>query len=130
MRHRLFPLTCLLLVTAAANGQDPAVTDPGKYKVILENERSRVLDYRDRPGEKTSQHRHPESVLYALSAFERRLTFPDGTSKILHLKTGDVFFLPAQIHIGENIGTTDTHVLLVEFKGPSSVVGIPSPSQK
>lgn len=128
--HQLVLPALLLLFIAAANAQDPAVTDPNNYKVILENERTRVLDYRDRPGEKTSQHRHPDSVLYALSDFDRRLTFPDSTSKILHLKTGDVFFLPAQVHTGENIGSTDTHVLLVEFKAPSAVVATPSPPQE
>jgi beta-alanine degradation protein BauB len=109
MRHRLILLAPLLIVTASASGQDPAVTDAGKYNVILGKESTRVLEYRDRPSEKTNQHRHPESVLYALSAFDRGLQFPDSTSRTHHLKTGDVFFLPAQTHIGENIGSTDRH---------------------
>ncbi len=31
-------------------------------------------------------------------------------------KGGEVLYSPAQSHIGENIGTTDTHVLTVEPK--------------
>jgi len=38
---------------------DPINTDPDKYKVIFENDRVRVLDYRDTPGAKTKPHRHP-----------------------------------------------------------------------
>jgi len=93
---------------------DPARTDPDKYKVVLENDRVRVLRYHDKPGDKTTAHHHPDSVLYALSTFRRRLTFPDGKTKELALTAGDVMWLPAQGHVGENIGTTDTEVLLVE----------------
>jgi beta-alanine degradation protein BauB len=95
---------------------DPATTDPDKYKVVLDNERVRVLRYHDKPGDKTNVHHHPDSVLYALSTFRRRLTFPDHRTKELELKTGDVMWVPAQTHVGENIGTTETEVLLVEVK--------------
>ncbi|MGZ8512272.1 MAG: hypothetical protein ACXWWL_02420 [Candidatus Limnocylindria bacterium] len=37
---------------------DPTQTDPDKYAVIFENERVRVLEYKDRPGDRTSPHRH------------------------------------------------------------------------
>ncbi len=101
---------------AAVGGDDPTVSDPDKYKAVMENARVRVLRYHDEPGAKTHPHHHPESVLYALSAFRRRLTFPDGTTKDREFKPGDVMWLPAQTHVGENTGTTDTEVLLVEMK--------------
>jgi hypothetical protein len=43
--------------------EDPTRTDPEKYKVIFENDRVRVLEYRDEPGEATRPHRHPDSVM-------------------------------------------------------------------
>lgn len=101
---------------AAAPADDPTVTDGDKYKAVMENDRVRVLRYHDAPGEKTHRHHHPESVLYALSSFKRRLAFPDGTVKEREFKPGDVMWLPAQTHTGENIGSTDTEVLLVEVK--------------
>lgn len=97
---------------------DPTVTDPDNYRMVMENDRVRVLRYHDVPGTKTHRHRHPDSVLYALSTFRRRLTFPDGTTKEREFVRGDVMWIPAQTHIGENIGTTDTEVLLVEVKSP------------
>ena len=97
---------------------DPTTTDPDKYTAVMENDRVRLLRYRDVPGAKTRQHHHPESILYALSAFRRRLIFPDGTTKERDFKPGDVMSIPAQTHIGENIGSTDTEVLLVEMKSP------------
>ena len=113
----------LLVLSSCAQGghaggdpDDPAKTDPDKYKVVLENDRVRVLRYHDAPGAKTHPHRHPDSVLTALSSFRRRLTFPDGTTKEVELKAGDVMWVPAQGHVGENIGNTDTEVMLVEIK--------------
>lgn len=32
---------------------DPTTTDPDKYQVIFENDRVRVLKYRDEPGQST-----------------------------------------------------------------------------
>jgi quercetin dioxygenase-like cupin family protein len=108
------------LACAAARAQDPAKTDGDKYRVILENEKVRVLDYTDKPGQKTNPHHHPDFVLYALEPFKRKLTFPDGKSVIKELKKGDVIYMKDQVHIGENVGTQDTHVLIVELKPPAA----------
>ena len=96
--------------------RDPVVTDGDKYKVILENERVRVLEYRDSPGQRTSPHYHPDYVLYSLSAFRRRFVLPEGREAIRDVRPGDVTFGKAQSHIGENVGSTETHVLIVELK--------------
>ena len=95
---------------------DPVVTDGDKYKVILENERVRVLEYRDSPGQKTSPHYHPDYVLYALSAFRRRFVLSEGREAVRDVRQGDIVFGQAQSHIGENVGATETHVLIVELK--------------
>jgi hypothetical protein len=96
---------------------DPTVTDPDKYKLVFENERVRVLEYRDAPGDRTSPHRHPDSVMYTLSSFERRLVHGDRETDV-QMVAGRVGWLGAQEHAGVNIGTTDTHVLFVELKEP------------
>lgn len=96
MLKAFFAATMLILCAASTHAQDPVETNPEHYKVILENERTRVLDYEDHPGEKTILHRHPDSVLYALSDFTRKLTFPDGQSVEKEFKIGDVMFVPAQ----------------------------------
>ena len=94
---------------------DPTVTDPDNYKTIFENDRVRVLDYRDTPGAKTKPHRHPNSVLLTLSDFRRRLTVGDDVKEVA-LETGRALWRPAEIHTGENIGATDTHVVFIELK--------------
>jgi oxalate decarboxylase/phosphoglucose isomerase-like protein (cupin superfamily) len=96
---------------------DPAVTDADHYAVVFENERVRVLEYRDGPVVRTHRHEHPDSVMYALSSFRRRLHAPDGTTRDVELRAGTTMWLPGQQHAGENIGDTETHVLFVELKG-------------
>ena len=95
---------------------DPIATDGDKYSVVLENERVRVLRYHDQPGERTLQHAHPDYVLYAESSFKRRLTFPDGRSQEVDVKKGSFGWFKAHTHIGENIGDSDTDVIIVELK--------------
>jgi quercetin dioxygenase-like cupin family protein len=96
---------------------DPTQTDPNKYQVVFENERVRVLEYRDKPGDRTSPHRHPDSVMYTLSAFERRLIQGD-QHRDVQLEAGRVNWIAAQEHSGENIGTTESHSLFIELKEP------------
>ena len=95
---------------------DPTRTDPDKYKVIFENDRVRVLEYRDEPGQATKPHRHPDSVMYTLSSFDRKLVDENGQSREVTLEPGQVRWLDAQVHSGENVGSTPTHVLFVELK--------------
>jgi len=98
---------------------DPTVTNPRLYHTVMENERVRVLEYRDRPGERPTPHVHPDSVMVTQSAFRRRLIEGDRSVEV-ELAAGLVRWLPAQTHAGENIGETETHVILVELKEPAA----------
>lgn len=113
---RLIAVAAVLASCTAAWAADPVQTDGDKYKVRFENDRVRVLEYRDQPGEKTEQHDHPAFVLYALEPFKRRLTLPGGKALVREFKAGDVMWSDAQTHIGENIGDTPTHVIIMEMK--------------
>jgi quercetin dioxygenase-like cupin family protein len=101
---------------------DPAVTNPQHYKVVFENDRVRVLEYTDAPGDRTTPHHHPDSLMYTLSSFRRRLV-SENASREVELSAGTVGWLPAQKHHGENIGGTPTHVLFVELKEPGTAAG-------
>jgi quercetin dioxygenase-like cupin family protein len=105
---------------------DPVVTNGEHYQVVFENERVRVLEYSDQPGDVTTPHQHPDSVMYTLSSFRRRLVSGDVQREVA-LDAGLVTWLPAQEHHGENIGDTPTHVLFVELKGTDQNGGEPAP---
>jgi quercetin dioxygenase-like cupin family protein len=113
---RAVALCLVALAGAPALAQDPVKTDGDKYKLKFENDRVRVLEYRDMPGEKTNQHQHPAIVLYALGPFKRTITLPDGKVLTREFKAGDVLYSDAQTHIGANVGDTPTHVFIVELK--------------
>ena len=99
--------------------KDPIETNPESYKVIFENDQVRVLEYLDHPGHVTKPHQHPDSVMYTLSTFSRRL-HANSTTRDIDIVAGTTGWLPAQIHAGENIGQSDTHAIFVELKGGSA----------
>jgi hypothetical protein len=98
--------------------KDPILTNPDLYRVIMENERVRVLEYGDRPGDRTTPHAHPDSVMVTLSTFRRPLV-AGAARRDVEMTAGMANWLGAQEHSGENIGDTVTHVIFVELKEPS-----------
>jgi predicted RNA methylase len=110
-------LAAMLCASVGASAQDAVRTDGDKYKVVLENAQVRVLEYRDLPGNRTHLHQHPEFVVVAMTPFRRQLHLPDGRTLTRAFKAGDVMYSAGQSHIGENVGTSPTHVLLIEMKG-------------
>lgn len=98
-------------------------SNPDHYAVVFENDRVRVLEYRDEPGARTTPHAHPDSVMYTLSSFRRRLVAGEQQREV-EMAAGTVGWLPAQEHHGENIGDTPTHVLFVELKEPAGGSGV------
>jgi hypothetical protein len=101
---------------------DPVISNPDQYKVVFENDRVRVLEYTDTPGVRTTPHGHPDSVMYTLSSFRRRLVSGDEVREV-ELAAGSVGWLPAQVHHGENVGDSPTHVIFVELKEPGVPIG-------
>lgn len=97
---------------------DPVATNPHLYSVIFENDRVRVLEYRDQPGERSVPHEHPDSVMVTLSSFDRRLTSGDRSVDVT-LPAATARWLGAQSHSGENTGSTETHAIFVELKEPA-----------
>ena len=108
---------------------DPVATNPEHYRVLFENDRVRVLGYADVPGDATTPHDHPDSVMVTLTGFERRRVppLPSATCR----PAGAAVWLPAQRHRGENIGSTPTQVVLVELlkEAPAAGGGATDPGE-
>jgi quinol monooxygenase YgiN/quercetin dioxygenase-like cupin family protein len=119
----ILSLLTLLMAPFFAYGQDPLKLYPANYKVIVENDRVRVLDFQLKKGAKETAHMHPAHVVYVLTGFKIRFTFPDGKTGIRETKTGDVLYSEAVTHASENIGATDAHGILVELKTPAAQKG-------
>lgn len=95
---------------------DPLATYPENYRVLLENDRVRVIDFTLRKGATEVFHRHPANVAVFLGEFKIRFTFPDGRTAIRDAQPGDVGYSEAVVHASENIGATDAHGILIELK--------------
>jgi quercetin dioxygenase-like cupin family protein len=87
------------------------------YKLLMENERVRVLDLRLKAGEKAPMHNHPnDHVVYVMKSTRFKLTFANGKSNEFDLKAGQTLWMEAGSHATENIGTSEGHNLVVELK--------------
>jgi quinol monooxygenase YgiN/quercetin dioxygenase-like cupin family protein len=114
----LCAIAITLLAGGAARAQDPVALYPENYRVLRENERVRVIDFRLAKGARENAHHHRPHVVYVLQGFRIRFTFPDGTTALRETKSGDVLWSEAVTHASENIGDTDAHGILVELKEP------------
>jgi len=114
-------VSSLLSLAAARPGmaQDPVLEHPDFFKVLLDNDRVRVIDDLVPAGAKVSMHSHPEYVVYPLSSYRMKFTFPDGTTRIVDVQQGMARYVPGIVHAEENIGDTDAHALLIEIKSPA-----------
>jgi beta-alanine degradation protein BauB len=111
----LFVFALLLMVAALpALAQDPVKAAPQAFKERLNNSEVRVLEYSSKPGQKEAMHSHPAVMLYVIQGGKLKSTAPDGTSKVVDYKTGDIQWREAVTHSGENVGTTEMKSLLVE----------------
>jgi quercetin dioxygenase-like cupin family protein len=114
-------MAVLALVFAAlpALAQDPVKAAPDAFKERLNNAHVRVLEYSSKPGQKEAMHSHPAVVLYVIQGGKLKSTAPDGTSKVIDYRAGDVIWREAVTHSGENVGTTEMKSLLIEVKQPA-----------
>jgi beta-alanine degradation protein BauB len=102
--------------TTTPAGQDPVKLAPDIYKVLLENERVRVLDIRMKPGDHSPMHSHPNYLAYVLTDGKVRFTAPDGTSEEVEFKASQPTWREAESHEVENIGSSELHLLNIELK--------------
>ena len=125
-------VAALALVFAAgtALAQDPVKVSPTTYKVLLDNDRVRVLDVRLKPGQKVPMHSHPAYVVYALSDFKVKFTLPDGKTADVDGKAGVASWRDAESHAAENVASSELHVLNVELKGAAKSAKKPAPAKK
>jgi len=106
----------IAVVAIASPGMDPVKVAPQAFSVKLDNEKVRVLEYHSKPGDKEAMHSHPAGILIVVNSGKFRSTTPDGKSKDIDYKAGDVVWRDAITHTGENVGTTELHAYLIEFK--------------
>lgn len=103
---------------SASQDLDPVKVSPQYYKVLLDNDQVRVLEYRLKPGEKERMHSHPSGIVYIFGDAKMRTTYLDGRTEETNGGAGEVHWRNPVTHALENIGNTEAHALAVELKKP------------
>ena len=118
LRH---PVEGLSKMNANPDSEAPDLmtAEPEQAKVLLENERIRVLEVRLKAGQAQATHSHPDHLVYPLSAYRIKHIAADGSTSIGERLPGELVWIPAESHAGENVGDTECHVLIVELKEPA-----------
>jgi hypothetical protein len=107
-------------VSRKALSQDAVTSDPRSFRVVLENERVRVLEYRSGPGLGVcgqGMHYHPDRVSISLTGGKIRIADAQGKTAVRELAAGQVFFARAETHSTENVGGSGTRTYIIELKG-------------
>jgi ketosteroid isomerase-like protein/quercetin dioxygenase-like cupin family protein len=117
----LFAVTFVFLISFIAPSQslaqDPTKIAPQSYKLVIDNDRVRVIDYRLNTGGKEPMHSHPSGVVvYYFTDAKMRTTLPDGKTAEGANRAGDIIWRDPVTHFGENVGGNEIHALLVEPK--------------
>lgn len=95
---------------------DPVAVSPDSYKVLLENERVRVLQMDLKSGQTDKLHSHPDETVYFAKGSKAKIHFPDGGEAELDIPDGHVMWHEAWTHRVENIGSSDIRAIIVESK--------------
>jgi quercetin dioxygenase-like cupin family protein len=96
---------------------DGLVSSPDNFKLLLENEHVRVLQYTLPPGALDHWHTHPPRVGYVLSGAKIRVTEADGSHEDYDEKTGETYWADfSPLHDTRNLDTKPYIALLVEVK--------------
>jgi beta-alanine degradation protein BauB len=119
-RRNLVRLLPIVALVECAQAQDAAKVQPQSYRVALENDKLRVLDYNSRPGMGvcgSGMHSHPAHLTVVVSGGSVRIKTPDGKMAERHdIPVGTVFWSEAETHNVENISGSNMRSLIIELK--------------
>lgn len=80
---------------------DAVTVDPAHHHVILENDHVRVFEVLASPGDRSPMHTHVPLAIISFETARARLTLPDGSTQLLDLHPGQVFWLENAVHSWE-----------------------------
>ena len=100
--------------TIPAYAIDLVEAAPKQTKVLVDNDKVRVLEVTIKKGDKIPMHSHPDMVVYTTKGGRVKWTLPDGKTMETTSKAGEVMFRPAITHAHEHFD--DAHAIVVELK--------------
>jgi quercetin dioxygenase-like cupin family protein len=120
MKRSTALIACMVAATAlvplSGAAQDLAQTAGKNIKVLLDNEKVRVLELQMPPGGKTGMHSHGDNIVYFITGGKATQTSADGTTKEMERKAGEAMWSGPVTHDTQNTGTEPVKTLIIELK--------------
>jgi quercetin dioxygenase-like cupin family protein len=85
-------------------------------KVILDNEKVRVMLVEFAPGFSSPMHQSPENVGYVLAGGKMEITEQGKEAKVMDLNEGEAMYMPAETQMIKNVGTTTVKLIVTTLK--------------
>ncbi|WP_281226159.1 cupin domain-containing protein [Flavobacterium aquiphilum] len=106
-----------LIQSTSLYAQDPMKAAHNVYKkVLLDNDKVRVLEVEFAPGVTAPWHSHPNHSVYALTGGKIQITDKGKPATTIDVKAGTAMYLPAVTHMAKNVGTTTIKLIVTEIK--------------
>ena len=93
-----------------------AVTAGKNAKVVLDNDKVRVIEVNLPPGGTTGMHSHGDNLVIAISGGMATQTLADGSTRPLNTKPGEVRWSDPVTHDTKNTGKNTSRTLVIELK--------------
>lgn len=116
----LVVVALLLLVCSCSHNKlniDGVKASATNFKLLLENEHVRVVEYTLMPGEKDTPHTHPAKSSYVVSGGKVKVFLENGKTILADEVVGTASWMDyVGKHSVENIGNTTVKIILTEIK--------------
>ena len=99
---------------SAVHAMDFLEAAPKQAKVLVDNDRVRIIEVKIQKGDKIPMHTHPDSVIHIIKSGRVKWTLEDGKTMESKGKDGDTMFRPATTHAHEHLDAS--HAILIELK--------------
>ena len=87
---------------------------PNQTKVLVDNEKVRVIRATFKAGDQVPMHSHPDIIVYIVKSGRVKFTNADGKVTESNTKAGEVLFRPAVTHSHEHLDGGEA--IVIELK--------------
>jgi hypothetical protein len=110
-------LYCVSAVAFAVAGSSPLLAAESIQKVLAENEKVKVIDVVERPGDTGPMTSRLGLVVHWVSGGTVERTYADGTKEVVTRKSGETALIAEKRPYSvKNVGKTTTHLIEVQLK--------------
>jgi len=111
---RYFVILAVGLFTTHTLAMDFVEAAPKQTKVLVDNEKVRIIRATFKKGDKIPMHAHPDIVVYIVKQGKVKFTNADGKVIESNTKAGEVSFRPAVTHSHEHLESGEA--IVIELK--------------